>query len=115
MSQGYPCALPFSRLAPGEHRGKTYRFDTSSCYAPSMLELALLGLLKERPMHGYDLRKRIRENFGPLGNLSFGSLYPALARLETAGAVRALPSSAGEVERTQPPMTGSLAGERAAF
>ncbi|MDA8035435.1 MAG: PadR family transcriptional regulator [Actinomycetota bacterium] len=84
-----------------------------------MLELALLGLLKERPMHGYDLRKRLREDFGPLANLSFGSLYPALARLERSGAVRATAT-----DRTPPlrdvapamvPLTGSLGGERAAL
>ena len=55
-----------------------------------MLEFALLGLLKERPMHGYDLRKRLREEFGPLSNLSYGSLYPALARLEADGMISAL-------------------------
>lgn len=85
-----------------------------------MLELALLGLLKERPMHGYDLRKRLREDFGPLSNLSFGSLYPALARLEATGAVHAVPSpgrtgadDAG-VGGAAMPLTGSLGGERAA-
>jgi DNA-binding PadR family transcriptional regulator len=52
-----------------------------------VLELAILGLLKERPMHGYDLRKRLRDELGPFSNLSFGSLYPALRRLERGGAV----------------------------
>jgi DNA-binding PadR family transcriptional regulator len=78
-----------------------------------VIEFAILGLLKERPMHGYDLRKRLREDFGALANLSFGSLYPALARLERAGAIRAI----GEEQLvTVPdlPLTGSLAGERAA-
>ncbi len=71
-------------------------------------------------MHGYDLRKRLREDFGPLSNLSFGSLYPALARLEAGGAVRALESpgrSGAEdalVNGTAVPLTGSLGGERAA-
>jgi DNA-binding PadR family transcriptional regulator len=80
-----------------------------------VLEMAILGLLKEQPMHGYDLRKRLRSDFGLLASLSFGSLYPALARLEGEGAVR-------EQEHYQaaPPtdaiaFTGSLAGERAAF
>lgn len=41
-------------------------------------------------MHGYDLRKRLREELGPFSNLSFGSLYPALARLERSGAVETL-------------------------
>lgn len=82
-----------------------------------MLELAILGLLKERPMHGYDLRKRMRGSFGMMTSLSFGSLYPALARLERAGAVREV--SPGEAELAPPaeviPLTGSLSGERAAF
>ncbi len=78
----------------------------------SMIEFALLGLLKERPMHGYDLRKRLREDFGPLANLSFGSLYPALARLEHSGAIRTLlDTGASPVDV---PLTGSLGGERAA-
>lgn len=63
-------------------------------------------------MHGYDLRKRLRNGSGLVGTLSFGSLYPALARLERAGAVR-------EVTLVSPspviPLTGSLSGEKAAF
>jgi DNA-binding PadR family transcriptional regulator len=79
-----------------------------------VLELTILGLLKERPMHGYDLRKRIREEFGALENLSFGSLYPALARLEASGDIR--PVEAGEPAKNVVPVpfTGSLSGERAA-
>lgn len=92
-----------------------YRIDMSTRYDDhSMLELAILGLLKERPMHGYDLRKRLRSGFGLLASLSFGSLYPALARLERAGAVREIEpvaSIAAEVI----PLTGSLSGEKAAF
>lgn len=79
-----------------------------------MLELALLGLLKERPMHGYDLRKRLREDFGLLANLSFGSLYPALARLEANGAVREVEARLPE-EPAFLPLTGSLGGERASL
>jgi DNA-binding PadR family transcriptional regulator len=79
-----------------------------------VLEFALLGLLKERPMHGYDLRKRLREEFGPLSNLSYGSLYPALARLEADGAIKAVDVSGVVSRREAVPLTGSLAGERAA-
>lgn len=84
-----------------------------------MLELAILGLLKERPMHGYDLRKRLREEFRLLANLSFGSVYPALARLEASGAVKAVSPGGAEVARGPRtrviPLTGSLSGERAAY
>ena len=39
-------------------------------------------------MHGYELKKRLSDVFGLSSAVSFGSLYPALARLEAAGAVR---------------------------
>jgi len=52
-----------------------------------MLELAVLGLLKEKPMHGYELGQQLREQLGPFGRFSFGSLYPTLKRLAKEGAV----------------------------
>lgn len=66
-------------------------------------------------MHGYDLRKRLRSNFGLLSSLSFGSLYPALARLEHEGAVRELTNGEALPSDDVVTFTGSLAGERAAF
>ena len=87
-----------------------------------MLELAILGVLKEQPLHGYELKKRLSEALGPLSSVSFGSLYPALKRLQVAGALEAVePDGAGQDgddpgPRTAPiPMTGSLGGEIAAF
>src|SRR4051812_48329426 len=52
-----------------------------------MLELAILGLLKERSMHGYQLSKRLTDTLGAFWKVSYGSLYPALKRLEKEGAV----------------------------
>lgn len=52
-----------------------------------MLELAVLGLLKERPMHGYELRKQLGQKLGLFWTVSYGSLYPTLRRLERRGAV----------------------------
>jgi DNA-binding PadR family transcriptional regulator len=52
-----------------------------------MLELAILGLLKERAMHGYQLKKRLAETLGSFWQVSYGSLYPALKRLQREGAV----------------------------
>jgi len=81
-----------------------------------MLEFAILGLLKERAMHGYDLRKHLRDDFGVLSNLSFGSLYPALGRLEATGAIRVIPNALPLSTAEESPilLTGSLGGERAA-
>jgi len=45
------------------------------------LELAVLGLLQEAPMHGYELRKRVNAIFGWSRVLSYGSLYPCLKAL----------------------------------
>jgi DNA-binding PadR family transcriptional regulator len=78
-----------------------------------VLELAILGVLKEQELHGYELKKRLADTLGPLSSVSFGSLYPALKRLEAAGAVTAVDGGGGA--GVSIPMTGSLGGELAAF
>jgi DNA-binding PadR family transcriptional regulator len=50
-----------------------------------MLEIAVLGLLNESPMHGYELRKRLSTLLGTFRAFSYGSLYPTLRRLAEAG------------------------------
>src|SRR4051794_19889117 len=50
-----------------------------------MLEIAVLGLLNESPMHGYELRKRLSSLLGTFRAFSYGSLYPTLRRLSQAG------------------------------
>src|SRR6201986_133210 len=50
-----------------------------------MLEIAVLGLLSESPMHGYELRKRLSTLLGTFRAFSYGSLYPTLRRLLEAG------------------------------
>lgn len=45
------------------------------------IELAVLGLLHEGPMHGYELRKRLNLMLGWGRLLSYGSLYPALKKM----------------------------------
>ncbi|MGH3693958.1 MAG: PadR family transcriptional regulator [Pseudonocardiaceae bacterium] len=50
-----------------------------------MLELAVLGMLHDTPMHGYELRKRLTGLLGTFRACSFGSLYPTLRRLQRSG------------------------------
>jgi DNA-binding PadR family transcriptional regulator len=50
-----------------------------------MLEIPILGLLNEAPMHGYELRKRLSTLLGAFRAFSYGSLYPSLRRLQEAG------------------------------
>ncbi len=77
-----------------------------------MLDLAILGLLMDRDHHGYEIRTQVRDRLGVTSNLSFGSIYPALARLERQGLVEAV-----SVTDAAPMMisTGSLSGERASL
>jgi len=50
-----------------------------------MLELAILGLLHESPLHGYELRKRLNAVLGAFRALSYGTLYPCLRDLVARG------------------------------
>jgi DNA-binding PadR family transcriptional regulator len=52
-----------------------------------VLEFAILGLLHEASMHGYELRKRLFDLLGTLRAFSYGSLYPTLRRLLRAGLI----------------------------
>jgi len=63
--------------------------DRSTCTAEevAMLEFAILGLLHEASMHGYELRKRLFDLLGTLRTFSYGSLYPTLRRLQRAGLI----------------------------
>jgi DNA-binding PadR family transcriptional regulator len=51
----------------------------------ALLELAILGLLHESPLHGYELRKRLNAVLGAFRVLSYGTLYPCLRELVTRG------------------------------
>ena len=78
-----------------------------------VLELAVLGLLRGTPMHGYELRKRLYTVLGAFRALSYGSLYPCLQELLADGLI------AEEHDETEPaspagatPAVRSRAGRR---
>ncbi|MFJ4976394.1 PadR family transcriptional regulator [Streptomyces coeruleorubidus] len=50
-----------------------------------MLELSILGFLAEEPLHGYQLKERIKALTGHVRPVSDGALYPAITRLVGAG------------------------------
>ncbi|MEU4156267.1 PadR family transcriptional regulator [Actinoplanes sp. NPDC026670] len=67
-----------------------------------MLELAILGLLQEAPMHGYELRKELATKLGTLrAAISYGTLYPTLKRLKLAGWISEAEANSDII----PPMT----------
>ena len=51
----------------------------------AILELAVLGLLSEAPLHGYELRRQLSGVLGAFRAVSFGSLYPCLRSLVERG------------------------------
>ena len=53
------------------------------------LHLVLLALLARRPMHGYDLMNELAQRMGRRYKPSPGSIYPAIAALESEGLVDA--------------------------
>jgi DNA-binding PadR family transcriptional regulator len=77
-----------------------------------MLELAILGLLKDRPMHGYQLSRELGEALGGLWRVSYGSLYPTLRRLEREGAVVGTPGPTGGAGRRKTVYRITDEGER---
>jgi DNA-binding PadR family transcriptional regulator len=68
------------------------------------LELAVLGLLHDAPMHGYELRKQLNALLGWGRAFSYGTLYPCLKGLVRSGLLTEDESGAAH---------GGLAGRRA--
>ena len=99
------CLAPGRRDGPRRDGGSTYRPDPTKSVAPAntnryitnsnmkakrmtVLEFALLGLVSQKPRTGYELIKVFRDT--PMAHYSDspGAIYPALARLESAGLLR---------------------------
>jgi len=53
-----------------------------------MYELFLLGKLMERPWHGYEFHQVLNSVVGPARQVSWGTIYPLLQRLEKAGLIQ---------------------------
>ncbi|CAM5343190.1 hypothetical protein SALBM217S_09534 [Streptomyces griseoloalbus] len=104
-----PFTLPLLSLPEGRSIVVMYRVDTSARHKGGLepgtrahrgttgaeggddqpiqiLEFAVLGLLREAPMHGYELRKRLNTSLGVFRAFSYGTLYPSSRRWSpTAG------------------------------
>jgi PadR family transcriptional regulator PadR len=61
-------------IAPGIKRGTA--------------ELAVLSVLEDRPLHGYEMARRIEQQTQGALRFTLASLYPLLYRLEKRGWVR---------------------------
>ncbi len=70
-----------------------------------VLEFAVLGVLADGELHGYELRKRLATVLGPFRALSYGSLYPCLRRLQSKGLLEEVDVTPA-TESTAPPLAG---------
>jgi DNA-binding PadR family transcriptional regulator len=71
------------------------------------LELAVLGLLHETPLHGYELRKRLNSLLGTFRAWGYGSLYPCLKDLLAQGLIaEEPPADDGQVRHPAQPRPG---------
>ena len=73
-----------------------------------ILEYAILGMLGDGPLHGYELRKRLAVVLGPFRPLSYGSLYPALHRISARGLITGAEITAA-METSAPPLSAKRA------
>lgn len=73
-----------------------------------VLEFAVLGVLSDGPLHGYELRKRLAAVLGPFRALSYGSLYPCLRRVQAKGLIEEVDVTAA-VESAAPPLSARRA------
>lgn len=80
-----------SRGHGGEPWGWRRRFFESG-----EVRLALLSLLAERPMHGYELMKEMEARSGGMYRASAGTVYPNLQQMEDEGLVRMETSDDGK-------------------
>jgi DNA-binding PadR family transcriptional regulator len=65
-----------------------------------MQQEVVLAMLAKEPSYGYQLRARLRDALGPLGDaLNAGHVYVALTRLEKAGLI-AVERSAADADRS---------------
>ena len=80
------------------HRGRgPFPFGPGGAFGPGSegprffgrgdVKFALLELLQERPMHGYEMMKAMEEKSGGFYSPSAGSIYPTLQMLEDRGFV----------------------------
>ncbi|AXG14912.1 PadR family transcriptional regulator [Intrasporangium calvum] len=75
----------------------------------ALLEFAILGVLHDGALHGYELRKRLTTALGIFRALSYGSLYPALRALMEAGHISETPELTASGKR--PRITYELTAE----
>ncbi len=75
-------------FGPGAGRGMASAFGRGPVARRGDVRTAILALLAESPMHGYQVMQELRDRSGGAWAPSAGSIYPTLQQLEDEGLVR---------------------------
>lgn len=65
----------------------------------SLARLAILGVLMERPMHGYELKQYFKTRIPVFWMINYGSIYPTLRKLEREKLVTSKKEPTGTVDK----------------
>lgn len=71
-------------------------------FEPGEMRLVILRLIREKPMHGYEIIKALEERFHGCYTPSAGSVYPTLQMLEDQGYVRIVEEGGKKVYHITP-------------
>ncbi|MGH9596452.1 MAG: PadR family transcriptional regulator [Edaphobacter sp.] len=63
--------------------------DKADVWQGTLALMALKTLEAMGPMHGYGIARRIEQTSGDVLSLNYGTLYPALLKLEQEGSIEA--------------------------
>src|SRR5712691_8792737 len=77
----------YSRFARPGWQGFGMMARSGRFFGPGEVRLALLSLLTEAPVHGYELMKQLEERSGGVYRASAGTVYPTLQQLEDEGLI----------------------------
>lgn len=80
----------------GHGRGRGGPFRRGRVFEQGDLKYVVLGLLAEKPRHGYEIIKELEERFGGSYAPSAGTVYPTLALLEDLGYATVVPEEGGK-------------------
>jgi PadR family transcriptional regulator PadR len=67
--------------------GKVYMGDRADIWQGTLALMVLKTIEMMGPQHGYGIARRIEQTSGNLLSLNYGTLYPALLKLEQEGSI----------------------------
>jgi len=81
------CGYGHFRRRAQQWSGYGFMTGQGRFFGPGEVRLALLSMLAEKPLHGYELMRQLEERSGGVYRASAGTIYPTLQQLEDEGMV----------------------------